>query len=109
MRQAGYLAAAGSYALEHHIERLAEDHKKAKEIGEVLQRLSYIKKVEPIETNIIIFEIDESKMTSDDFVKGLNEKGVQLIGMGQGKLRIVTHLDYTDAMHENFLSLLKNL
>ncbi len=109
MRQAGYLAAACSYALENHIERLAEDHKKAKEIGAVLQNLSYIKKVEPIETNIIIFEIDETRMTSDDFVKNLNEKGVQLIGMGQGKLRIVTHLDYVDVMHEKFCKILKSL
>ncbi|GAB5474432.1 MAG: GntG family PLP-dependent aldolase [Maribacter sp.] len=109
MRQAGYLAAAGIYALDKHVERLADDHKKAKEIGQVLQQLSYIKKVEPIETNIIIFEIDERQMAADQFVESLREKGVHLIGMGQGKLRIVTHLDYTDAMHTHFLELLRQL
>lgn len=109
MRQAGYLAAAGIYALDKHVERLADDHKKATEIGQVLQQLSYIKKVEPIETNIIIFEIDERQMAADQFVESLREKGVHLIGMGQGKLRIVTHLDYTDAMHTNFLELLRQL
>ncbi|MFT4612508.1 MAG: threonine aldolase, partial [Gammaproteobacteria bacterium] len=58
MRQVGYLAAAGLYALDHHVERLTDDHKKAKEIGEVLEALSIIKKVEPIETNIVIFELE---------------------------------------------------
>ncbi len=109
MRQAGYLAAAGSYALDNHIERLAEDHKKAIEIGDLLKKLPFIKKVEPIETNIIIFEIDESLYDSDGFVQKLNEKGVRLIGMGQGKLRIVTHLDYTDTKHQAFLDILGSI
>ncbi|MAU15790.1 MAG: threonine aldolase [Muricauda sp.] len=107
MRQSGYLAAAGIYALENNVERLAEDHKKAGEIGEVLKSLDFIKKVEPIETNIIIFEIDESKMSSEVFLEKLTENQVSIIGMGQGKLRIVTHLDYTDDMHEQFLKILK--
>ena len=103
MRQSGFLAAAAIYALDHNIERLAEDHKKAKEIGKVLSAKSFIKKVEPIETNIVIFEIDESFLTSDTFVNKLKEKDILIIGMGQGKLRMVTHLDYTDAMHEELL------
>lgn len=109
MRQSGYLAAAGIYALENNVERLAEDHKKAGEIGEVLQSLDFIKKVEPIETNIIIFEIDESKMSSEVFLEKLTENQVSIIGMGQGKLRIVTHLDYTDDMHGHFLKILKTI
>jgi threonine aldolase len=64
---------------------------------------SFIKKVEPIETNIVIFEIDESFMTSDTFVNKLKEKDILIIGMGQGKLRMVTHLDYTDEMHDVLL------
>ncbi|MEP3210299.1 MAG: GntG family PLP-dependent aldolase [Maribacter sp.] len=109
MRQAGFLAAAASYALEHQVERLAADHKKAKELGVVLEGLSFIKKVEPIETNIIIFEIDNAKMSSESFVEKLKEKNVHIIGMGQGKLRIVTHLDYTDDMHASFIALLQKL
>jgi len=109
MRQAGYLAAAGIYALDHHIDRLKEDHAKAKEIGNVLQQCNYIKKVEPIETNIIIFEIDENYLSADQFVAKLEANDIHLIGMGQGKLRIVTHLDYTDAMHENVLHKLKSI
>lgn len=103
MRQSGFLAAAAIYALDNHIERLAEDHKKAKEIGAALAAKSFIKKVEPIETNIVIFEIDESFMTSDQFVHKLKEKNILIIGMGQGKLRMVTHLDYTNDMHGELL------
>ena len=109
MRQVGYLAAAGIYALDHQLERLAEDHKKAEEIGTVLQTLPFIRKVEPIETNIIIFEIDETQMKADSFVQKLKDNNVHLIGMGQGKLRIVTHLDYTDEMHQLFLKIVKTL
>lgn len=109
MRQSGFLAAAGIYALDHHIERLAEDHSKAAEIGRELNTLSFIKKVEPIETNIVIFEIDEDYMSSADFNSRLVEKDVQIISMGQGKLRMVTHMDYTDEMHAYFLGTLKRL
>ena len=103
MRQAGFLAAAGIYALDNHVDRLVEDHNKAIEIGEVLKNLSYIKKIEPIETNIIIFEINENIIGSNDFVEKLKQNNIEIISMGQGKLRIVTHLDYTKAMHDVFL------
>ena len=109
MRQAGYLAAAGIYALENNRERLAEDHKKAKEISEVLNGLPYIKKVEPTETNIVIFEMDENRMSPDDFMDRLNKRNVQIIGMGQNKLRIVTHMDYTNEKHGAFLEILSKL
>ena len=109
MRQAGYLAAAATYALDHHINRLAEDHNKAIEIGKVLEELAIIKKVEPIETNIIIFEIDDTLLTADHFLEKLRNHNVHIIGMGQGKLRIVTHLDYTDEMHHEFIKILKSL
>ncbi|SNY99770.1 threonine aldolase family protein [Flagellimonas pacifica] len=109
MRQSGFLAAAGIYAMNYHIDRLADDHKRAKEIGEVLIRLEIIQKVEPIETNIIIFELDETKMSSNNFLAKLEEHNISIIGMGQGKLRIVTHLDYTQEMHLHFLKVLKTL
>lgn len=105
MRQVGYLAAAGSYALDHHVERLTDDHKKAKEIGEVLEALSMIKKVEPIETNIVIFEL-ASHVDESEFLKRLSDKDIKIIGMGSNKLRMVTHLDYTDEMHERLLEVL---
>ncbi|WP_299683396.1 low specificity L-threonine aldolase [uncultured Tenacibaculum sp.] len=107
MRQVGYLAAAGIYALDHHVARLKEDHQKAKEIGETLAQLSYVKKVEPIETNIVIFYVNEN-INANDFIKDMEEKGILLIPMGEGKIRIVTHLDYTDKMHKILLQALQN-
>ena len=109
MRQSGFLAAAGIYALDNHIHRLAEDHQKAQEIGMVLTGLDFIKKVEPIETNIIIFELDESQISETQFLTKLSEKEISIIGMGQGKLRMVTHLDYTDEMHAVLLKALQEL
>ena len=108
MRQVGYLAAAGLYALDNNIERLKEDHNKAIEIGEVLKSLSFIKKVEPIETNIIIFELNP-EIDENTFTKKLRDRDIYIIGMGGGKLRIVTHLDYTNSMHDYFLTTLKSL
>ncbi|MFS4455726.1 threonine aldolase family protein [Maribacter sp. 2304DJ31-5] len=109
MRQAGYLAAAGIYALDNHVDRLVEDHKRAKEIGGGLDALGFVKKVEPVETNIVIFEIDENYMSSADFVLRLSERDIHIIGMGQGKLRMVTHMDYTDGMHNFFMETMKRL
>lgn len=108
MRQIGFLAAAGLYALDNNIERLKDDHKKAREIGAVLQTLPAIKTVEPIETNIIIFQLSKG-IDEKTFVKTLKDKNIHIIGMGGGKLRIVTHLDYTNEMHDFFLNHLKNL
>ena len=108
MRQVGYLAAAGLFALDNNIERLKEDHKKAKEIGEVLLECSYIKKVEPIETNIIIFELNDD-VSESNFLNNLEAKNIHIIRMGGGKLRIVTHMDYTNVMHEILLDTLIKL
>ena len=108
MRQVGFAAAAGLYALEHHFHRLAEDHIRAKEIGEALSKISVIKKVEPIETNIIIFELDDT-IKENDFLTTLEEKNIFIIGMGSNKLRMVTHLDYTNDMHARLLDILFSL
>ncbi|WP_445738429.1 threonine aldolase family protein [Mariniflexile sp.] len=108
MRQAGYLAAAGLYALDNNRDRLKEDHKKAKQIGEQLSKLSIIKTVEAIETNIVIFELDKD-VNEKAFIQKLKDKNIHIIGMGTNKLRIVTHLDYTDAMHEKFIKILQML
>lgn len=108
MRQVGYLAAAGLYALDHNMERLSEDHKKAKEIGELLSHLSMVKKVEPIETNIVIFELNDD-VDEAQFLNNLQERNIRIISMGSNKLRMVTHLDYTNPMHDHLLSVLRNL
>ena len=107
MRQVGFMAAAGIYALDNHVERLAEDHKKAFEIAEVLKSQSYIKSVEPTETNIVIFYLRDG-LEIDKFLVDMEEKNVKVSNMGQGKLRLVTHLDYTQNLHEQFLEILNN-
>ncbi|GAB5563212.1 MAG: GntG family PLP-dependent aldolase [Winogradskyella sp.] len=108
MRQVGYMAASGLYALENHIDRLTEDHKKAIEIGETLSELSLIKKVEPIETNIIIFELNDG-VDENDFIEKLNANNIFIIGMGSNKLRMVTHIDYTDEMHNKLITTFRNI
>lgn len=108
MRQIGFMAAAGLYALENNVERLAEDHQRAQELAKTLSEQTYVKEVEPVETNIIIFYLTEG-INEVDFLKRLEDCGVIISGMGQGKLRIVTHLGYTQEMHETFTQVLKEL
>ena len=105
MRQVGLLAAAASYALDHQYDRLKEDHQKAKEIAEVLNQLEAVSSVEPVETNIVIFKLS-SNNSQDLFLNNLKSHNVLLSDMGGGKLRMVTHLDYSDAMHTNLLEIL---
>ena len=105
MRQTGLLAAAASYALDHQYDRLKEDHQKAKEIAEVLVQSDAVSRVEPVETNIVIFELSANK-SQDLFLNTLKSHNILLSHMGGGKLRMVTHLDYTDAMHTNLLEIL---
>lgn len=107
MRQIGFMAAVGIYALDNHLERLGEDHKKASEIAEVLSKQSFVKNVEPTETNIVIFYLSEA-ISEEKFMADLLQKNIKISAMGQGKLRIVTHLDYTDQMHSRFLETINN-
>ena len=102
MRQAGYLAAAAIYALDNHVERLAEDHARAKKIGAVLEACSFIKNVEPIETNIVIFYTEDT-IDENDFVTKMVQKNIHFISMGDGKLRMVTHLDFTEEMLQKLI------
>ena len=106
MRQAGFLAAAGIYSLDNNINRLAEDHKKAKDIELVLNSLSYVKKVEPVETNIIIFYVKDY-LNADNFIATMAKKNILLTPMGDGKIRIVTHLDFSEEMLEKLVYELK--
>lgn len=92
MRQAGYLAAAGIYALENHIDRLTEDHEKAQVLHSALEKCSWVDRIEPVETNIVIFYLKEG-MHEEAFMNTLQENGILAVTMGQGKLRFVPHLD----------------
>jgi threonine aldolase len=106
MRQVGFLAAAAIYALDNHVDRLEEDHNKAKKLGEVLESCSFIKSVEPIETNIVIFYTNDT-VDEVEFVNKMTEKDIHFISMGEGKLRMVTHLDFTETMLDKLIFELK--
>ncbi len=97
MRQAGYLAAAGIYALNHHIERLKDDHQRARHLGKLLVNLSFVTQVLPIQTNIVIFKLDE-KMPSETFLKILADNKILAVAFGKQTIRLVTHLDFGDEM-----------
>ena len=108
MRQSGYLAAAGIYALQNNINRLEEDHKRAKELGQVLEQLAWIEKVAPVETNIIVFSV-QPHIKDQEVIEMLKQKGIAISLLAKGKLRIVTHLDYRQVMHEYVLEALEKL
>ncbi|GAB3260911.1 GntG family PLP-dependent aldolase [Larkinella harenae] len=94
-RQAGYLAAAGLYALDHHIERLKEDHRRAKAIEPMLKALPEVADMYPIDTNIVIFRLAETVLATD-YVHQLAQKGIRASVFGKHLVRFVTHLDFTD-------------
>lgn len=108
MRQVGYLAAAGLYALDHNITRLAEDHRRAREIAGILSKRVWVAKVEPVETNILIFTL-ASNYSDKLLIEKLKQKNISISAMGPGKLRMVTHLDYREVMHTYVLETLSKL
>ena len=109
MRQVGYLASAASFAMDHHFERLAIDHRKAKELSTALSAIKWVKSVEPTETNIVIFNIDTENSTAEDIIQKFKAQHIDLIAMDSSKLRFVTHLDYSDQDHDHVLQTLKNM
>lgn len=109
MRQAGFIAAAGLYALKNNITRLKEDHVKAKELEKVLKNLPYIESVLPVYTNIIIFNLKEGKFTGETFEKTLAQNNFKIAAFGKQTIRMVTHLDYDDTQHQQAIDILKKL
>ncbi len=107
MRQAGYLAAAGLYALEHHIERLKDDHDRATRLGDCLEKQAYVEEVFPVETNIVIFRLDH-RLSLNDFINKLAEHNIRGIGFGPQLIRFVTHLDVDDHMIDEVIKVLEN-
>lgn len=108
MRQAGYLAAAGIYALDHHVDRLKEDHRKAKVIGAGLKKCNFVKEVLPVETNILVFRLADH-VKDVEFLQKLKDKNILAVGFGPGTIRFVTHLDFTDEMLDTVLKELKSI
>lgn len=106
MRQCGYFAAAGLFALEHHVERLAEDHIRAKAVEAELRSLPYVASVLPVQTNIVIFTLMDS-MTADAFLAKLRRHHVEAGSTGRHSVRFVFHLDVSDAQVEALMSALR--
>ena len=97
MRQAGYLAAAGIYALDHHIDRLKIDNDRAKKIGVVLNDLELVKAVRPVQSNIILFDLKDS-ISAQEYLARLSAKGIIASPFGPQTIRFVTHLDLSEEM-----------
>ncbi len=108
MRQVGYLAAAGIYALENNIMRLKQDHRRAKIIENTLKNLPYIKSIYPVETNLIVFELEED-MIVNNFIKKLEQKEIYAHKTGHQLIRMVTHLGIDDEMIDTTISTLRNI
>lgn len=106
MRQAGIIAGGGLYALKNNIDRLEQDHAKAKVLGEVLVTLPFVAEVLPVETNILVFKLTDN-WTTVEFLKVLESKGVLAVPFGPGLIRFVTHLDFTDEQLEDLIQTLK--
>lgn len=108
MRQAGFMAAAGIYALEHHIDRLAEDHLHAREIAAALEKKDFVKSIKPVETNIVIFEVDQELCTKS-IAQQLKEKDILAIPISSSQIRFVTHLDITPAMVRQVVEVIEQM
>jgi threonine aldolase len=96
MRQAGILAAAGLFALRHHRDRLADDHRRARELARGLADVEGLDAAEP-ETNIVMVELRDERLEPAALLAALEEHGVRLTAFGARRLRAVTHLDVDDA------------
>ena len=108
MRQAGFIAAAGLFALKNNIKRLNADHLHAKQLEKALHGLSWVKAVVPVETNIVVIELKE-ELLRDAFIQQLNDHGIKTIAFGPGMIRMVTHLDINQEDIESICKLLPNL
>ena len=107
MRQAGYLAAAGIYALDHHVDRLKEDHAHARVLAQALSELSYVGHIRPVQTNIVIFDL-HPPLTPAVFLDYLNRNGVAASAFGPQTIRFVTHLDVNRDMIDKTVQILRN-
>jgi threonine aldolase len=106
MRQIGYLAAAGIYAIENNIVRLKQDHKRARQLGKVIRNLPFVEKVLPIDTNIVLFSL-KKKHEVDRFLSHLEDYQIKAVSMGGQTIRFVTHLDIDSEMIKRTINVLQ--
>jgi len=110
MRQAGICAAACVYALDHHVDRLADDHRRARRLAEIVQGAPGLL-VDParVDTNIVLFELTDPSAASEAAVGRLRERGLWMVPFGPRTLRAITHLDVDDTAIERAGVLLRGL
>jgi threonine aldolase len=108
MRQAGFLAAAGIYALKNNTARLKEDHKKAKQLEAELRKLPVVESILPVYTNIVIFNLKKEMISGEQFEKKLAQQNIKISSFGKQTIRFVTHMDFTDDMLDSTLQTLRN-
>lgn len=108
MRQVGYLAAAGIYALENNIDRLADDHRLAQMIAEALAKKDFTGTILPVETNILIFEVN-GKFTPASFAEKLRKEGIKVTPISKTQVRMVLHLDITSEMVKKTIQIIEKL
>jgi threonine aldolase len=97
MRQAGILAAAGIYALDHHVQRLTEDHGRAKQLAKILKSLPWVESIVEPESNLLFFNISPA-FPAQQFLAKLRDKNIHTMALSPQTVRFVTHLDFTDDM-----------
>jgi threonine aldolase len=110
MRQVGLLAAAGHYALDHNIDRLAQDHARAKKIAVALAA-HHRTIINPahVETNIVGLELSETGISAADFAARCKEQGLWVSALGKSYARLVTHLDFDDAQCDEAIEIMKRV
>ena len=108
MRQAGFMAAAGIYALQNNVNRLVKDHQHAVQIGEALSKKDFTGKIMPIDTNIIIFEI-VAPNTAAEIVQKFLAKNIKMMAISPNQIRMVLHLDITEQMVQETIDVIERL
>ena len=106
MRQAGYLAAAAMYALDNNIDRLKLDNDRAKKLEACLVEQDYVKKVKPVHTNIVIFDL-RPDITAQRFLKELEKHRISAVAFGPNTIRLTTHKDFTESMCTRVIDVLE--
>ena len=108
MRQAGYIAAAGIYALENNVERLTEDHKHAKLLAEEFSKKDFISNIRPVETNIIILEV-KNRFSAATLQSKIKENNILCLPISETKIRLITHLDISPEMISRTIEVIREL
>jgi threonine aldolase len=108
MRQAGYLAAAGIYALENNVNRLAEDHCHAKMLADCICEKDFAGEILPVETNILIFEV-KGRLTPQSFAEKLKEQNIFVMAISKTQVRMVLHLDVSEDMVQQTIKAINEL